>query len=106
MRIINDAEPILVQGVLVVDSISSLRFEELTWTYQSSGVPHFCLLLREVGLRTMRRANHLRSHCFLPTQRQEILRPLDRFANFPQQLLQIFIPIDKINIGSIHNQQV
>jgi hypothetical protein len=40
----------------------------------------------------------LRPRRFLPSQRQKVLRPLDRLGHLPQQLLQIFIPIDEINI--------
>jgi len=42
-----------------------------------------------------------RPHRFLPTQRQEILRALDRFRYFPQQLLQVFIAVDEIDLRSV-----
>src|ERR1700686_1974333 len=37
-------------------------------------------------------------HRVLPTQRQEILRALDRLGDFTQQFLQVFVAIDEINV--------
>ncbi len=39
-----------------------------------------------------------RARRFLPPQRQEVLRPLDRLADFAQQFLQVFIAVHEINL--------
>src|SRR5258708_6122929 len=42
----------------------------------------------------------------MASQRQEVLRPLDRRRHLPQQLLQILVALYEINLRSIHDQQI
>src|SRR5208282_581955 len=48
----------------------------------------------------------LRAGRILTAQRQEILRALDRGGDFFQQLLQVFVAVDEVDLGGVHNQQV
>src|SRR6267143_615416 len=48
----------------------------------------------------------LRAGRFLAPQRQKILRALDRGGDFFQQLLQVFVAVDEVDLGRVHDQQV
>jgi hypothetical protein len=48
----------------------------------------------------------LRAGRILTAQRQEILRALDRGGDFFQQFLQVFVAVDEVDLGSVHDQQV
>src|SRR5277367_2959607 len=65
-----------------------------------------CRATKSSGIDPIATDDRLRPRPILPTQRQKILRPLDRLGHLPQQFLQVFVAVDEINLRRIHDQQV
>src|ERR1700675_2663184 len=61
---------------------------------------------RRPSSQKSRHPTNLRAGRFLAPQWQEILRTLDRRRDFFQQFLQVFVAIDKVDLGRVHDQQV